>query len=266
MGNLLSTSRGDFYVDTSGPDQAQPIIFVAGLGDDHSSWSEIVAMLSDSYRCITFDNRGIGQSPVTPGPYSAKQLAEDAHEIVRAMGLGPAVAVGSSMGGAISQEWALAYPEDLSQLVLTNTWAERDAFITVLFGHWIDLAERGAANDLLRSLLLFCYSPDFLAQHPDVIPAFIDGPAPDLTGFAAAAAACRDHHALDRVELIGLPTLVIGGELDILTRHWFSERLVERIPDASLATLKAGHMIFWERPKEFVTVVREFLSRYGRLP
>jgi 3-oxoadipate enol-lactonase len=110
-------------------------------------------------------------------------------------------------------------------------------------------------------LLLFCYSPDFLAQHPDVVPAFIDGPAPDLMGFAAAAAACRDHHALDRVQQIALPTLVIGGELDILTRHWFSERLAERIPDVSLTTLRAGHMIFWERPKELVTVVREFLSR-----
>ena len=57
MGDLLSTTRGDFYIDTRGPEQAQPIVFVAGLGDDHSSWSEIVAMLSDTYHCITFDNR-----------------------------------------------------------------------------------------------------------------------------------------------------------------------------------------------------------------
>lgn len=262
MGDLLSTSRGDFYVERVGPEHATPMVFVAGLGDDHSSWSEIVAMLSDAYDCISFDNRGIGQSPITPGPYSAKELAEDTHEIVRALELAPAIGVGSSMGGAICQEWALAYPEDLSHLVLTNTWAERDAFLTVLFEHWIDLADQGAARDLLRSLLLFCYSPDFLTEHPEVISEFIDGPPPDLAGFAGAAAACRDHHAFDRVEGIGLPTLVIGGELDILTRHAFSERLTKRLPNASLTSLKAGHMIFWERPEDFVAAVRHFLGRH----
>jgi 3-oxoadipate enol-lactonase len=262
VGDLLSTSRGDFYVECLGQERAEPMVFVAGLGDDHSSWSEIVAILSDAYRCISFDNRGIGQSQITPGPYSAKELARDTHEIVQALDLGPTIAVGSSMGGAICQEWALAYPEDLSHLVLTNTWAERDAFLTVLFEHWIDLADQGAARDLLRSLLLFCYSPDFLAEHPDVIPAFIDGPPPDLAGFAAAAAACRDHHAIDRVGQISLPTLVIGGELDILTRHAFSERLTKRMPNASLTSLKAAHMVFWERPEEFVAAVRHFLGRH----
>jgi 3-oxoadipate enol-lactonase len=68
VGDLLLTSRGDFHVERVGPEHATPMVFVAGLGDDHSSWSEIVAMLADSYHCISFDNRVIGQSPITPGP------------------------------------------------------------------------------------------------------------------------------------------------------------------------------------------------------
>ena len=180
---------------STGPPGAPSIVLVAGLGDDHASWSEIVSALGRSYRCVSFDNRGIGLSPITPGPYLVAELAEDVHAVVAALGAGPVIAVGSSMGGAICQEWVLAHPEDLSLLVLTNTWAERDPFLTVLFDHWIGLAQMGAAAELLRSLLLFCHSPAFLRERPEVIERFLGGPPPDLRGFAAAAAACRPHEA-----------------------------------------------------------------------
>src|SRR5215210_2814683 len=88
------------------PAQGVPLMFVAGLGDDHSSWAEPVEVLSQSFRCITFDNRGIGRSVITPGPYSTRSMAEDAEAVAVALGLDAVDAIGSSMGGAICQEWA----------------------------------------------------------------------------------------------------------------------------------------------------------------
>ena len=259
MGEILSTDRGSFFVDVCGPERAPAVVFVAGLGDDHSSWSSVLPQLSKSYRCVTFDNRGIGRSPITDGPYTTAEMALDARAVVRTLGLERVAAVGSSMGGAICQEWAIAHPEDLTRIVLTNTWAERDTYLTVLFDHWIDLAERSSGRDLLKSLLLFCYSPDFLTENPDVAPGFLGTAPPDLRGFAAAAAACRDHHAIDRVGRIDVPALVIAGRRDILTRPALSERLADAMPRATLETIDAAHMIFWERPDEFVQLVDAFL-------
>jgi 3-oxoadipate enol-lactonase len=99
-----------------------PIVWVAGLGDDCSSWARQVADFRDEHLCVTFDNRGIGRSSVPPGPYTITAMAEDAHDVVAGLGTGPVVAVGSSMGGAICQQWAARYPGDVRGLVLTNTW------------------------------------------------------------------------------------------------------------------------------------------------
>ena len=114
MIEFVDTERGRFAVQSHGPAEAPPVVLIAGLGDDHASWEPVLPYLSPARRCVTFDNRGIGLSPITPGPYRIADLAEDAHALHQALGLAPCVAIGSSMGGAICQEWALNYPADVS--------------------------------------------------------------------------------------------------------------------------------------------------------
>jgi 3-oxoadipate enol-lactonase len=263
VGELVPTSRGDFFVERTGPSPASVpvIVFVAGLGDDHHSWDDVMDRLKGRYHCVTFDNRGIGRSPVTPGPYSIVELSEDVHELVSILGLGPVIAVGSSMGGAICQEWALAHPEAVTTLILTNTWAERDVWVCSLLDHWIELAEQRQDRYLLHQLALYSFSPEFLAGRPETVAEFLTSPVPDPAGVAAAARGCQAHHTLERLAAINTPTLVIGGERDILTRPALSHDLAEAIPSAELQWLPAGHMTFWEAPTPWLELVTEFLAR-----
>jgi 3-oxoadipate enol-lactonase len=209
---------------------------------------------------VLFDNRGVGESSVPNGPYSLDEMANDAHAVVQELGVGPVSAVGSSMGGAICQRWALRYPSDLERLVLTNTWGERDTFLDALFSHWIALGESGSGQRIMESLLLFCYSAEYLRTHPATVREFLALPPPPLTGFVGAAQACSAHDVLSELHAITQPTLVIAGEHDILTRPALSQRLVESIPAARVTLLRAGHMIFWEQPEAFSDVVLRFLG------
>ena len=54
---------------------------------------------------------------------------------------------------------------------------------------------------------------------------------------------------------------MIAGDDDILTRPALGRDLAARLANASLATVRAGHMLFWERPDEFAALVREFLRK-----
>lgn len=258
-GAMTTTSRGDFFVAEQGPTDGPPVVFVAGLGDDHESWADPVSILSERFRCITFDNRGIGQSPVTVGPYSTAGLAEDAEAIASALGLGRVDVVGSSMGGAVCQEWSLSHPERVRCMVLSNTWAGRDAWFSALIEHWIDLAQRGSGSDVMYQLALFCFSPDHLTANPETIQEFLAESLPDLVGFEAAGRACQNHNSLARLGEIEHPTLVIGGRSDILTRPALSEELSAELPNSRIEWLEAGHMTFWERPEEWASLVGGFL-------
>jgi 3-oxoadipate enol-lactonase len=257
---FFSTVQGRFAVYDTGPREGRPVVLVAGLGDDHSSWEPVLPYLVPEYRCVTFDNRGIGLSPITPGPYSVADLADDVHALREALRLPPCIAVGSSMGGAICQEWALRYPADVSGLVLSNTWGRTDPFLRVLFEHWTALANEASVDRLLDSLLLFCFSAAYLAEHPETVVEFRASQAPELDGFKAAAAACWGHDALPRLRAASQPALVLAGHHDILTRKELSEELAEALPDAELHLLNAGHMTFWETPDAWAHAVRRWLE------
>ena len=141
-------------------------------------------------------------------------------------------------------------------LVLTNTWPATDNYTYLLFDHWIALASHGDAERLAESLLLFSVSGDYLASssvEEHLMP--ID----NVAGFAAAAWACRGHNALARLSSVTAPTLVIAGTNDVLTRPALAERLANAVPGASLELIEAGHMVFWEKPDEFNSVVGRFL-------
>jgi 3-oxoadipate enol-lactonase len=259
----LDTDRGRFAVEITGPAEAPPVVLIAGLGDDHASWAPVLPYLTAEYRCVTFDNRGIGLSPVTPGPYRIPELAADAHGIHRALGLPPAVAIGSSMGGAIGQEWAIRHPGDVCRLVLSNTWGRSDAFLRVLFEHWASLAGDDRAGELMDSLLLFSMSAAYLAAQPETVTEFRSSPVPDLSGFAAAASACRHHDALAGLCEVPQPALVLAGRDDILTRPALSAEIAHAMPAADLHVLDAGHMTFWEAPEQWGRTVARWLDGPG---
>ncbi len=260
MVELVGTARGRFAMQASGPPAGPPVVLVAGLGDDHASWDPVLGYLTPRYRSITYDNRGIGLSPITPGPYSIGDLAEDAHAMHEALGLAPCLAIGSSMGGAICQEWALRYPADVTGLVLSNTWGRSDPFLRVLFEHWGSLAGPGHAEQLMDSMLLFSMSAAYLAANPDTVADFRASPLPDLGGFRAAAAACLGHDTLDRLAGLTQPALVLAGRHDILTRPELSEEIAGTMPNARLELLDAGHMTFWETPETWGLAVADWLA------
>jgi len=143
-GKVVSAANGVDYAYRATGDGTVPLLFLQHFRGNLDNWDPaLIDDLAATRRVVTFDNRGIGASPITPGPYRIADLAEDAHALHQALGLAPCLAIGSSMGGAISQEWALRYPADVAGVVLSNTWGRSDAFLRVLFEHWISLAGKG---------------------------------------------------------------------------------------------------------------------------
>jgi pimeloyl-ACP methyl ester carboxylesterase len=256
---IVATSRGDFLVSESGPADAPTLVFVAGLGDDHLSWDAAIDVLNGTYRCVAFDNRGIGGSPVTEGPYSITQLAADAEELATTLGLGTVVGVGSSMGSTICQEWAIAKPGRHSALVLTGTWAKTDAWLDEAFEHWVGLATDERKDALLGALLVWCMSPRFMSANPDFAQEFMASEVPNLEGFKAAAAACQGHDATTRLGEVTIPCLVVSGAHDILIRPELNREVAALLPNSTLVSVDTGHMPFWEEPADFARLVDGWL-------
>jgi len=100
-----------------------PLLLIQGLGYARWSWDPVVPGLAERYRVISFDNRGIGESDKPDGPYTARQMADDALQVLDEAGVGRAHVLGASLGGMIAQEVAATAPERVEKLVLCCTTA-----------------------------------------------------------------------------------------------------------------------------------------------
>src|SRR5260370_29081819 len=116
---LLENQRCKIYWDGQGT--GEPVLLIMGLSYPSYMWRRSRSVLSERYRTIAFDNRGVGQSDVPPGTYSISLMASDAAAVLDAAILKSAHLFGVSMGGMIAQEFALQYPKHVRSLILGRT-------------------------------------------------------------------------------------------------------------------------------------------------
>ena len=94
------------YEDTG---SGEPVLFIAGTGGAGRTWHihQVPAFTAAGYRCITFDNRGIGATENADG-ISTAQMVADTVELIDTVVGGPVRLVAMSMGAFIAQELLLA--------------------------------------------------------------------------------------------------------------------------------------------------------------
>jgi 3-oxoadipate enol-lactonase len=243
-----------------------PLLLIQGLGYGRWGWEPVAGRLAEELTVILFDNRGIGESDVPPGPYSVRELADDALAVLDAVGAERAHIVGASLGGMVAQELALAAPDRVDRLVLACT-TPGGLSAYPMPQQTVDLmleANRLEPQTALRRFVENALAPETVRAQPELaerILALRLAHPFDVGGWQAQAMAGATFDAIDRVGAIEASTLVVSGTEDNVVDWRNSQLLAERIPDARLELLPGcGHLLFWEEPDRFVALVKEFLG------
>jgi 3-oxoadipate enol-lactonase len=242
------------------------LLLIPGLGTDHHAFVWNIRDLSRHWRCLVLDQRGIGQSDATPGPYNMALLADDAAQVLVQLAPGGAFVFGVSMGGMVAQHLAIRHREMVAALVLGCTGpggrlAVRadPADTRLLLGG--DAREPGQAYRVACQVL---YERRWREEHPEVIEDAVRWRAthPVRPGvFAAHWEAIRHHDTAAELGKIGAPTLVLHGTADVVMPPGNGALLHERIPGSTLHWLPGrGHMFFQEDPGATLCRLEEHLG------
>src|SRR5918992_788541 len=105
MGQHARASDLDIWVEQVG--QGPDVLLIGGLGDTGKPWRFQLDGLPDRSRLTAFDTRGAGRTAMPDGPVSVEAMADDAAQVLRALGIGSAHVAGFSAGSIFSQELAL---------------------------------------------------------------------------------------------------------------------------------------------------------------
>lgn len=242
----------------------EPLLMVMGLGTDHLGWMLQVPEFSKHFRTITFDNRDVGQSKQSEGPYEIADMARDTLRLADHLELDTFHLLGMSMGGAIAQEIALQAPGRLRTLTLVVTYGGGGNWGAERARLWSEIRGKIDRDTHLDWLLLFGMSeqfydsPEAIAYSKQLMRA---NPHPQSTeAFQRQIEASGRHETRDRLGTISVPTHVIGAEHDTLVPVWKSKEIAELIPAADYSVMpRAPHALNMERAQEFNELVLGWL-------
>ncbi len=254
----------EMYYEIHG--EGEPLVLIEGLASDHTAWTPQVEELKTQFRCLIFDNRGMGQTDSPEIEYTTRMFAEDTVRLMEATGFTEAHIVGLSMGACIAQELCLAYPEKVLSLVLISGWARADRYFKDLINHWIYLAENTHPDALWMDVLLWSFSPNMFNERPNDIQELKDGviEAEIPPGaFIRQARSLITHDAYDRLNQVTAPTLIIVGQEDILTPYRLAVELNQAIPHSRLRVLEEqAHAFPLENPKVLINEIIDFILSF----
>jgi len=139
------------------------------------------------------------------------------------------------------------------------------ALVTALRDPWDtrDIPVALAALELALSPQLL-NSPEFPAMVEQMLPLFPQREG-NLRTTCGQWDADIDHDKLDRLGSISAPTLVVGGEQDLLTPPWHCQAVANAIAGAQIQIFTgpgSSHALSLERPEEFIQLVADFLVRH----
>ena len=247
---------------------APPVLLIAGLGQDLTSWTLQRLSFASRHRTIALDNRGVGRSDKPTGPYSLTEMADDAIAVLDALGIESAHVVGLSMGGVIGQVLAVRHPGRVRSLTLVGTACRNHPWRRDLLEEWADTAERRGMRALTHDALRWLVGPRSLRRFSPALGLF--GPLalqcpPHVFAAQVGAILSADEGLARDLAKIVVPTLVVVGNQDILTPRGDAEELADRIPGAELVVIAgAAHGLTVEHAATFNRIVVEFLGRSER--
>lgn len=244
------------------------LTMVHGAGDNLGMWWNQVPIFSRSYRLLTYDVRGYGQTETPPEGYTIDRLVEDLYQLLKTLGIDETYLLGYSMGGRVSLGFTLVHPGMVKALILANSPvvplqrnAEQMKEMMKLREERMKAAEKQGRAPAMDDMTTMVFSPGWPEKHRDVIEQYRKTRLNNDPGASQIAMRSMVMGATPPdVSGIKCPTLIIGGEHDGLMGVESVRAGQALIRGSQLKILPTGHAAAIEMPGEFNTTVMEFLA------
>jgi pimeloyl-ACP methyl ester carboxylesterase len=255
---MVPVRGGTFTAEVHQAGSGEPLIFLHGSGGLQRG--AYLDMLAESFTVYAPVHPGYGESEGFERIEDVIDQALYYHDFMDELGLESAHIVGHSLGGMLAAEIAALCSHRVRKLVLSNAvglWRD-DAPVLDFFVVPPDVLAAATLHDPQSEAVKAAFPP------PEGTDAMIDAMYTRIQSFTAAGKflwPIPDRGLDRRIHRIQAPTLIIWGESDGLVPPSYAEDFHANIKDSRVVIMKeAAHMPMHEKPDEWVSLVREFLS------
>ena len=228
--------------EETGQENSTVIIFIHGAGGSISTWTYQLRNLSSHLHIVALDLNGHGESPDRQDEDILDSYLNDIDYVVSRFDH-PFLA-GHSMGGALTQLFALKKSNPLSGIILVGTGARLK--VTPMIFDLLD-------NDFEA----YVSAIGKFAFHSNTSEKLIEASLSEVRKCPSSIikrdfVMCDEFDIMDEVERISLPALILVGESDQMTPPKYSMYLKEKIKGSEFQIIEnAGHSVMLEQTEIF---------------
>jgi pimeloyl-ACP methyl ester carboxylesterase len=248
-----------------------PLVLITGYFANVKTWNKpFLETLAKEHDVIIFDNRNVGGSINTSKSYTARDLAEDTNDLLKALHLSQINLLGISMGGMIAQQFAIMYPEKVDHLILVNT------FIAGMPPHMPSQKVKDELTNqpknkfklyLTALQILFpkeaCFKMFFTFMYERFNPPTQEKPiSPTVIKQQQQLVLdwIKDTEALKKIRQLKMPVLILSGGSDAMIPYQNTDILNKEIPHSTLVRWQdGGHAMFFQHPVAIANVINQWL-------
>ena len=246
------------------------MVFIQGTGVHGEAWLSQLDGLANRYRCLIFDNRGMGRSQPAGGRLTIEQMVEDVCVLMDAEGWKSAHVVGHSLGGLVALGLTLAASQRVRSLTLLCTFSKgADAARLSWETFWLGLRTYLGTRRMRRLAFLQMVMPpqvlaaldrEALAERLGVVFGHDLADHPSIV--MKQLAAMRGYDATPHLGSIkGVPVLVGVAKHDRIARRAVGKALADRIPGARFVEFPdAAHGVCIQCAEEVNALLHEHFS------
>ena len=243
-----------------------PIVLIHGNFGDRRYYDGQFEAFAKSHKVLQYDVRGYGKSslPVEGVSYSDH---DDLKALLQYLGISKAHIAGFSMGSGIAINFVLTYPEMINSLISIGPWVDgyNSPAVEEIFKDFEKISsilkESGARTAAEHIINAPFFNPQMMSSN---IKNRISEINYDYSFWHFINEDPRryiDPPAVQQLDRISLPTLIITAEYDIEACREIADLMEKTIPNAKKIDIaNATHFMLMEKPKEFNKAVLDFLE------
>jgi pimeloyl-ACP methyl ester carboxylesterase len=263
------------YVDEGNPADSLPLVLLHGTGSNLRTWDGWIKTINGERRTLRLDLPAYGLTgPNSNHDYSTKRYVQFLHDFLKKINVSRCYLAGNSLGGKIAWEYALAYPQEVSKLILI------DAAGYPMPNKAAPMVFRLAKNRILSKIFLkvtpkFIIKKSLLDVYADdtkVTDSLVDQYHDMATreGIRAAFLSKKNNDATKnylKINSITQPTLVLWGDADNWITPDNAYKFQKDLPNDTLIIYKnVGHVPMEEYPTKSANDVLDFLKKSDKQP
>lgn len=236
------------------------LVMLPGLGAAAKMWGDPPSPLTDHFRLLMPDLRGIGQSPCDPASVSLEAWTRDVGDLLDHLNIESAHVLGISIGGIIALDFASAHPSRVLSLAPIVTAAKSTPRLNNVFGCLRELALALPPDLFFHAFATLSLLPDTVDRAPKVVQRFSEAFDPaDIPALARQCEVLLEGFDLTpRLKNITATTLVVSSMYDPITPISYGESIADAINARRLRLKKSGHAPFLEEPQNLLPALVRF--------